>query len=184
MGTNFSRISEKATIGESVKIGLFCVIEDDVMIEDNVIIENHVIIMSGSKIGQKTKIGHFCLIGKNVQIGKDCSFTAYCEIRDNCLLGDEVTMGSRGTLSANTIVEDKVTMKYSFVATDIPILTENDRRRTCILKKGSRFGANVTILPSVVIGENSEIGACSQVRNNVPDNEIWYGNPAKFYKKI
>jgi acetyltransferase-like isoleucine patch superfamily enzyme len=38
-------------------------------------------------------------------------------------------------------------------------------------------------MPGLVIGRYAEIGACSQVRHNVPDNEIWYGNPAKFYKK-
>jgi len=181
---NFSVISDKARIGKNVKIGMFCVIEDDVIIEDGVTIKNHVIILTGSKIGQEAMVGDFCMIGENVSIGKKCKFTAYCEIRDNCLIGNEVSMGSRGTLSADTIVEDNVIMKYSFVATDIPILTEKDNKRACVLKKGSRFGANVTILPSVIIGSNSEIGACSQVRSNVPDNEIWYGNPAKFYKKI
>ena len=32
------------------------------------------------------------------------------------------------------------------------------------------------------IGDNSIIGACSQVRAHVDKNEIWYGSPAKFYK--
>jgi acetyltransferase-like isoleucine patch superfamily enzyme len=39
-------------------------------------------------------------------------------------------------------------------------------------------------MPGITIGENSEIGACSQVRHDVPPNEIWYGNPAKFYKQV
>ena len=38
------------------------------------------------------------------------------------------------------------------------------------------------IMPGVMVGENSVVGACSQVRKDIPDNEIWYGNPAKFYK--
>jgi acetyltransferase-like isoleucine patch superfamily enzyme len=183
MNDTFSKISSKAIIGQNVKIGMFCIIEDDVIIMDDVVIDNHVMIFSGARIGHKTKIGHFSMIGKNVLIGDNCMFTGYCEIRDDCEIGNEVNMGSRGTLSAGTIVEDNVTMKYSFVATDIPVLKEKDKKRPCILKRGSRFGANVTILPSIIIGSNSEIGACSQVRKNVPDNEIWYGNPAKFYKK-
>jgi acetyltransferase-like isoleucine patch superfamily enzyme len=32
------------------------------------------------------------------------------------------------------------------------------------------------------IGENAEIGACSQVRHDAPDNEVWHGNPAHFLK--
>jgi len=39
-------------------------------------------------------------------------------------------------------------------------------------------------MPDIVIGENSEVGACSQVRVNIPDNEVWYGSPAKFFRKV
>lgn len=92
-------------------------------------------------------------------------------------------MGSRGTLSAHTVIEDDVIMKYSFVVTDTPVLSKGKERKVGILKRGSMFGANVSIMPGVNIGENAEIGACSQVRHDVPDNEIWYGNPARFYKK-
>jgi hypothetical protein len=28
------------------------------------------------------------------------------------------------------------------------------------------------------------IGACSQVRDVVGENEVWFGNPAKFYKMV
>lgn len=45
------------------------------------------------------------------------------------------------------------------------------------------IGAHATILKGVVIGENSIIGACSFVTKNIPPNEIWAGNPAKFKKK-
>ena len=38
-------------------------------------------------------------------------------------------------------------------------------------------------MPGVNIGKNSIIGANSQVRKDVPDNEVWFGIPAKFYKK-
>jgi acetyltransferase-like isoleucine patch superfamily enzyme len=184
MDNVYSIIAETATLGKNIKIGRFCIIEEHVQLSDDVVIEDHVIIFSGAHIGSKTRVGPFSKIGKNVIIGDECRFTAYCEIRDDCILGNKVSMGSRGTLSAGTIVEDNVIMKYSFVATDTPILKEDGKKSICILKKGSRFGANVTILPSVIIGENSEIGACSQVRCNVPDNQVWYGNPAKFYKNL
>lgn len=180
---NFSCISDKASIAEDVKIGRFCIVEDNVVIEAGAVIEDYAMIQAGARVGRNTKIGTYTKIGKGVQIGRDCSFTSFCEIRDNCLLGDRVLMGSRGTLSANTVVEDDVVMKYAFVVTDTPDLTQNDKKAVGRLKKGSRFGASVVIMPAVTIGENAEIGACSQVRKDVPDNEVWFGVPAKFYRK-
>jgi len=178
-----SIISDKAIIGKNVKIGRFCIVEDDVTLSDDVTLEDYAMVLKGSIIGKGTKVGTYTKVGSNVQIGENCSFTSFCEIRDECKLGSRVVMGSRGTLSAGTLVEDDVVMKYAFVVTDTPDLTKNDEKVFGHLKQGSRFGASVVIMPGVTIGENSEIGACSQVRKNVPDNEVWFGIPAKFYRK-
>jgi len=168
--------------GKNFKCGLFVIIDPGVTVGDNVEIGNYTMIQSGSFIGSGTKIGTHCKIGKNVVIGENCKFTAYDEVRDNCKLGNKVSMGSRGTLSAGSVVQDNVIMKYSFVVTDTPVVEQENIKSVGVLKRGSMFGANVTIMPGVNIGENSEIGACSQVRQDVPPNEIWYGNPAKFFK--
>lgn len=53
-----------------------------------------------------------------------------------------------------------------------------------VIKKGAFIGADSIILKGVVIGEKSIIGAGSVVTKNVPDGEIWAGNPARFLKKI
>lgn len=177
-----SSISEEAKIAENVSIGRFCIIEDDVEIAEGVVIEDYAMIQQGARIGRNSKIGTYSKIGKNVVIGEHCSFTAYCEIRDHCHLGDYVTMGSRGTLSAGTHVEDHVVMKYAFVVTDTPDLSKNHEKSVGRLKKGSKFGASVVIMPSVTIGENSEIGACSQVRKDVPNGQVWFGIPARYYR--
>ncbi|HEX5486645.1 MAG TPA: DapH/DapD/GlmU-related protein [Limnobacter sp.] len=179
----FSCISEKASIAPSARIGRFVLIEDGVTIGEGCVIEDYAMVQAGSSIGANTKVGTYTKVGKNVRVGASCSFTSYCEIRDQCELGDRVLMGSRCTLSAGTIVEDDVIMKYSFVVTDTPDLNRNNEKIVGRLKKGSKFGANVVIMPGVTIGENAEIGACSQVRHHVPDNEVWFGMPAKFYRK-
>lgn len=181
---NMSFISPKAKIGANVRIGRFVVIEDGVIIGDNSQIEDFSLVQSGSSIGENTKVGTYCKIGRGVIIGRNCNFTSYCEIRDKCVLGNRVSMGSRCTLSSGTEVGDDVIMKYAFVVTDTPNLLENGNKAVGKLGSRSRFGANVVIMPGVSIGENSEIGACSQVRSNVPDGQIWYGSPAKFYRNV
>lgn len=158
-------ISEKAKIGKNVEIHPLALVEE------------------GVEIGDNTKIGPFCIIRKNAKIGSNCKFTAYCEIRENVTIGNNTGFGSRCTISANAKVGNDVTIKYSFVLTDTPNLEEGDTKSVGEIGDGTLIGANVTLMPGFSIGKNAIIGACSQVRSEVGDNEIWYGNPAKFFKK-
>ena len=132
-------------------------------------------------IGDNTSIGPFCIVRTGARIGSDCKFTAYCEIRENVVIGDRVGFGSRCTISSNAIIGDDVSIKYSFVLTDTPDLKEEDLKSVGSIGNGVLIGANVTLMPGCSIGNNSIIGACSQVRNNVGENEVWFGNPAKKY---
>lgn len=46
------------------------------------------------------------------------------------------------------------------------------------------IGANTIILKGVTIGDKSIIGAGSVVTKDIPRDEIWAGNPAKYIRKI
>lgn len=49
---------------------------------------------------------------------------------------------------------------------------------------GCFIGANTVICSSVKIGENSIVGAGSIVTKDIPANQIWAGNPAKYIKDV
>jgi acetyltransferase-like isoleucine patch superfamily enzyme len=53
-----------------------------------------------------------------------------------------------------------------------------------VIKNNAFIGAHTIILKGVTIGENAVIGAGSVVTKDVPDNEIWAGNPAKLIKVL
>jgi acetyltransferase-like isoleucine patch superfamily enzyme len=62
---------------------------------------------------------------------------------------------------------------------------DNDIRTTPVKIGNNVFiGSGAFILKGVTIGENSIIGAGSVVARDVPANEIWAGNPAKFIRSI
>jgi len=155
------KIKKMNKIGKNVNIHKFAYVEDNVEIGDN------------------TKIGPFCIVRSGAKIGKNCSFTAYCEIRENVVIGDNTSFGSRCTISANANIGKDCVIKYGFVLTDTPNLEENSTKLVKGVGDGVLIGANVTLMPGKSIGNNSIIGACSQVRKNIPDNEVWYGSPAK-----
>jgi UDP-2-acetamido-3-amino-2,3-dideoxy-glucuronate N-acetyltransferase len=149
------------------------------IIGKNVEIHHLAYIEDGVEIGDNTKIGPFCIVRKGAKIGKNCSFTAYCEIRENVIVGDRTSMGSRCTISANAIIGEDCVIKYSFVLTDTPDLEENSKKIVKGVGNNVLIGANVTLMPGKSIGDNSIIGANSQLRKDVPANEVWYGSPAK-----
>lgn len=46
------------------------------------------------------------------------------------------------------------------------------------------IAANAVVVGDVKIGNNSIIGAGSVVMKDIPENEVWVGNPAQFLKRI
>ena len=46
------------------------------------------------------------------------------------------------------------------------------------------FGANVTVVPGVTIGDNCVIGAGSVVVKDIPDNSLAVGNPCRVIRTI
>lgn len=48
---------------------------------------------------------------------------------------------------------------------------------------GSFVGANAVIKQNIQIGANAIIGAGAVVVKDVPENQVWFGNPAKHFNK-
>lgn len=56
------------------------------------------------------------------------------------------------------------------------------RNGTVHIGKSAFIGCNTVICNSVTIGDNSIVGAGSIVTKDIPENEIWAGNPARKIK--
>jgi acetyltransferase-like isoleucine patch superfamily enzyme len=48
-----------------------------------------------------------------------------------------------------------------------------------VIRRGAKIGANVTILPGVVVGEDALVGAGAVVVRDVPAGAVVAGNPAR-----
>jgi acetyltransferase-like isoleucine patch superfamily enzyme len=87
-----------------------------------------------------------------------------------------------------TTLEDYVFVGPNVVFTDDPHPMNCPRYKECLggvtVRELARIGANSTLLPGVVIGRNAFVGAGSVVTDNVPDNAVVVGNPAKFVKWV
>ena len=50
------------------------------------------------------------------------------------------------------------------------------------IKENAWIGARTIICQPVTIGKNAVVGAGSVVTKDIPDNQVWAGNPARFIK--
>ena len=113
-------------------------------------------------------------IGQNVGMS---SVTIVCQ--------QAVTVGNGVRIGGNTVIYD--TDFHSLNAderTALPEIKDNIRRKPVLIGNNVFIGGHSTILKGTEIGDNSIIGAGSVVRGEIPKNEIWAGNPARFVKKI
>lgn len=143
--------------------------------------------VQSSNIGSGTMIWQFCVILKNAEIGTDCNINCNVFIENDVLIGNNVTIKPGVQIWDGITLEDSVFVGPNVTFTnDLLPRSKNtayDMKKT-LVKKGASIGANATILGGITIGENALIGAGSVVTKDIPANEIWIGNPAKFLKKI
>ncbi len=111
------------------------------------------------------------IIGNNVGISNSAiTSESLIEIEDDVMIGS-------GCMIADT---DFHSVDYS---NRIKKPDVNVKRLPIRIRKGAFIGARSIVLKGVTIGERSVIGAGSVVTKDIPDDEIWAGNPAVCIKK-
>ena len=155
---------------------------DNKKIAPNVILGKDVVLndfinLYGCEIGDNTKIGPFVEVQKNATIGARCKISSHTFICEGVIIEDEVFVG-HGVMFIND--------KYPKAATNTGTLqTEEDWEVVpTVIKKRASIGSNATLLCGITVGSGSIIGAGSVVINDVPDNVIVAGNPAKIIRKL
>ncbi len=140
-----------------------------------------------NNIGKNTNIWQFCVVFPEAKIGENCNICANVLIENEVSVGNNVTVKSGVQLWDGIIVEDDVFIGPNATFTNdlFPRSKNPDWNLSkTVIKKGASIGANATILCGITIGEKAMIGAGSVVTKDVPDGELWLGNPAHFVRKI
>lgn len=150
--------------------------------QGDIILGNNVVITSSWKAnpsgGGQTRT--LFTVGENgtLKIGNNCGIsnsTIVCQ--HSIVLEDNVNIG------VNSVVYDtdmhSVEYEYRMERPDKHI-----KVKPVIIKEGAWVGGHSIVLKGVTIGRHSVVAAGSVVTKNIPDNELWGGNPAKFIRKI
>jgi len=154
----------------------YCRIAQDVILGRDVTIHAFVNLY-GCTIGDHTKIGTFVEIQKNAEIGKFCKISSHTFICEGVRIEDRVFIGHNVTFT-----------------NDLFPRATNRERKLCdecdwqvvptVVQENASIGSGATVLCGITIGKNAMIGAGSVVIADVPADEIWAGNPARFIRRL
>lgn len=147
---------------------------------------NHLSDVKTNKIGINSVIWQYVVILPEAELGDNCNINAHCFIENDVKIGNNVTIKCGVYIWDGVIIEDNVQIgpNVTFINDKYPRSKMPFKLHRTTIKKNASIGGGATILGGITIGENSLIGAGSVVTKDVPPDEIWIGNPAKFHRKV
>ncbi len=111
----------------------------------------------------KVNIGRWVFVGRNSIIAAK----------------NKIIIGDYTVIAPNCYVIDH---EHGFSSENI-ILNQSSVLKSVVIGRDCYLGTGAVVLGGVTIGDGAIIGAGSIVINDIPEEEVWAGNPAKFIKK-
>ena len=169
-------VSDKASIGDNVKIGPFCVIEDGVTIGDNCELISHVSLMGNTTIGKGNRFFPFASIGGEPQDLKFHGEPSEVIIGDNNTFREytNVHRGTEGGGMVTRIGSNNLFQTYTHVAHDCQLGSNIVLACSAILAghvevhDGAIVGAMSAVHQFCRIGKNVMLGATCTVLKDMP----------------
>jgi acetyltransferase-like isoleucine patch superfamily enzyme len=185
------------SLGVNTVVEEFCIIgspprghragELETVIGDGSHVRSHSVIYAGNRIGRNFQTGNKVNIRELNTIGDDVSVGTLSVIEHHVDIGNHVRIHSQVFVPEYSILDEDCWIGPNVVLTNARYPASLDAKKNLkgpIIRRRAKIGANVTILPGVVVGENALVGAGSVVVRDVPPGAVVVGNPAKIIKQI
>jgi acetyltransferase-like isoleucine patch superfamily enzyme len=191
------RIHENVVVGQGSLVEDYCIVgapprgaregELHTTIGEGAVIRSHTVIYAGNVIGRnfqtgnKVNIRESNRIGDNVSVGTMSVIEHHVEIADNVRIHTQVFIPEFSVLEEGCWIGPHVV----FTNAKYPLSPGvKDRLKGPVIRKGAKIGANATLLPGVVIGENAIVGAGAVVVRDVLPGTVVAGNPARVIRQV
>jgi len=190
-------ISERAVIHEGVELGTGCIVEDFVIIGapikgmeeqpktiigDNAVIRSHTVIYAGNRIGDGFQTGNKANIRELNEIGDNVSIGTLSVVEHHVKIGDGARIHSQVFIPEYTVLKERAWLGPNVVLTNArypQTRYTKDELKGPVIEEGAKVGANSTLLPGIVIGKNSLIGAGSVVTKDAVPMGTYFGSPSR-----
>lgn len=145
-------------------------------------LRSHTVIYAGARIGTDFQSGHGALVREETVIGDACSIGSGCVVEFQVTMGNKVRLHTGVFVPEHSVLEDGAWLGPRVVLTNAKFPLSSRAKATlrgvCI-QRDAKVGANVTVLPGVVVGEGALVGAGAVVTRDVPAWAVVVGNPGK-----
>ena len=157
------------------------------VIGDGSVIRSHTVIYAGNTIGRNFQTGNKVNIRESNRIGNNVSIGTLSVIEHHVEIADNVRIHTQVFIPEYSVLEEGCWIGPNVVFTNAKYPLSpgvKDSLAGPIIRKGAKIGANSTLLPGVVIGENALVGAGSVVVRDVPAGAVVVGNPARVIRQV
>lgn len=195
MGKYIRGIKRRIIVFCSNILNAFNILVEGVRIDRNVHINGAVRFINDGEIlvGEQTTInsGKFinpiggateCIIrtfpNAEISIGKNCGLS-------NCAIISmtKITIGDNVKIGGDVKIYDTDFHTMDYAKRRNP-KTDISKIDAVVIEDDVFIGTGSIILKGVSIGKRSIIGACSVVTQNIPQNQLWAGNPCRFIRNL
>jgi len=150
-------------------------------------LRSHTVIYAGNVIGNSFQTGNKVNIRELNRIGNNVSVGTLSVIEHHVEIGNNVRIHSQAFIPEFSVLEDDAWIGPNVVLTNAKYPLSRgvkDSLKGPRIKRGAKIGANATILPGVVIGENALVGAGAVVVKDIPAWVVVAGNPAQIIRQL
>ncbi|MCB9846995.1 MAG: acyl-ACP--UDP-N-acetylglucosamine O-acyltransferase [Phycisphaeraceae bacterium] len=180
-------IGKSAHLGEGVRVGPYCVIEDGAIIGDGCLLHGHVTVYGSTTLGKENVLYPYAVLGAEPQDLKFHGEESTLVIGDRNRIREHTTL-HRGTEvggGRTTVGSDCLIMVGAHVAHDCVIEDEVVIANSVMLGGHSLIETGVTIAGGVgvhhfaTVGRYAFVGGLARVAKDVPPYVVYEGNPAE-----
>ncbi|NAW33255.1 DapH/DapD/GlmU-related protein [Halomonas alimentaria] len=172
-----NHVSDKAILGEGVKIGIGSIVEEGAEIGDNVTIGNYCVIKSGAVIGAGTLMMDFVEIRKGTIIGPDCYVDSRVSTSGDCKVGRNVSLRYGTIIARGCDIGDDCYLSPR-------VMTNNlDQGKQSIggakIGNGCFIGTQAVLQHGITLADETIVGAMAFVTKSFSEKVTLVGVPAK-----
>ncbi|MSQ08963.1 MAG: bifunctional UDP-N-acetylglucosamine diphosphorylase/glucosamine-1-phosphate N-acetyltransferase GlmU [Dehalococcoidia bacterium] len=183
----------RTLIGAGCRIGPGSVITDSQISSDCEVGPNSIV--ANCEIGPNSKVvASFC---DGAKVGSNVSIGPFSRLRQGAVIGDRTRIGNYAEVKNSKIAEDVHISHFSYtgdatVGRGVNIGagtitcnfdSESGEHSMTEIGDGASLGSGTMLIAPRKVGRDAVTGAGSVVTKDIPDGEVWAGNPARPLRK-